>query len=129
MADKLKLKEALQRREIAMEMARLMTFMAHEEHGFQQVTVQQIAKTDQEIFARIAEHSKGRLEMTPDGTPPLNALLTIVLAEPRAERLLAQKAAEISIAKHLADADGASDSFGSKRKGDQEVQRLRDAKS
>lgn len=98
-----KLRCALQRRGLAIHMAGLMTFQVHEslalllmrEHtrdpppGYSRVTAAQLQRTDQEIFRRLADASRGILTPNPYGAMPLDALLPPVLDSATVRMLLA----------------------------------------
>jgi len=92
-----KLEKALYRRGAAMHMAALLTFEQHEklikhyfkEHladplpGYGRISLEQIARTDKEIFRRMAEETRAGLGLTASGKYPLYEVLERVRAEPR----------------------------------------------
>ena len=102
-----KLKQAFQRRGIALQMARLMTFRAHEKlinwyfreldrpalRNFEQTTLDQVLEVDQEIIVRIVEETDENLQLLDDGTMPLDALTLSIMNEPRIQMMLAQQRA------------------------------------
>ena len=71
--DHLMLRYALQRRGVALEIARLMSFKVHEKlinfffeelardalPGYSQVTLEQVRRADKEVFMRLAEKTRG----------------------------------------------------------------------
>eukprot|EP00973_Karenia_brevis_P063419 8815446-Karenia_brevis.AAC.1 len=97
-----KLRFALQRRGIALEMAELMSFKAHEEvvnwyvaelnrdpiPGHNKVSVDQVHRTDVELFTRASEMAKEDLSKTSDGALPLDGMMRKIMLEPRVQALL-----------------------------------------
>ena len=101
--DLLHLRYALQRRGIAMNLARLLTFSEHEKlmnvyfeelgreplDGYQATTIDQVKRTDREIFIRLAQRTKGGLpDAVDDKKLPLDGLLEEVMKEHRVTALL-----------------------------------------
>ena len=100
-----KLKQAFQRRGIALQMARLMTYRAHEKlvnwyfreldrpalRNFEQTTLDQVFEVDQEIVVRIVEETDEDLQLLEDGSMPLDALTLSITKEPRIQMMLAQQ--------------------------------------
>ena len=98
----LKLRAALQRRGVAMEMAQLVTYENHEKYVawlfkeltkkppefFHQVTVQQLHTVDMEVFTRLAEQTREGLDMLADGTLVLDNLLLDLLVDQRINMLI-----------------------------------------
>jgi len=92
-----KLEKALYRRGAAMHMAALLSFDQHEklikyyfkEHladplpGYGRISLEQIARTDKEIFRRMAEETRAGLSLTPSGGYPLDDVIERVRVEPR----------------------------------------------
>ena len=97
-----KLHRALQRRGIALHIARLMDFSVHEiliqwmmkEYardampGHAKVTVDQLARADEEIFVQLGDMTRAGLGLDQNGQYPLNSALERVLAQPRILMLL-----------------------------------------
>jgi hypothetical protein len=89
----LKLKLALQRRGIAMEMAGLCTYSAHQVlvdvllaefmrpplDGYTSVSLQQIQRADRQAFVKMAELTQAGLRLKPDGTLPVETAMTEVV--------------------------------------------------
>jgi hypothetical protein len=100
-ATDLKLKSALQRRGIAMEVAQLLSFEVHDKYvswlfrqlarkpftGFHQVSIQQIHELDAEVFLKLAEQTREGLDLNIDGTYRLDALLLNAMADPQVTML------------------------------------------
>ena len=101
--DLLLLKQALQRRGVAMNLARLMSFRKHEsiverffeelsrEHlpGYAQLSMDQIRRADKELFVQLADKTRAGLpEVTGDGKLPLDDLVEAVLSSHRFNALL-----------------------------------------
>ena len=97
-----KMRFALQRRGIALQIARLMGFKAHEKllawyqreldtkpySGFLGITLDQVLKTDAEIFTRAAQVCGEDLSMPADGTYPLDNVIHRIMNEPRIQALM-----------------------------------------
>eukprot|EP00973_Karenia_brevis_P015903 2175479-Karenia_brevis.AAC.1 len=97
-----KLRFALQRRGVAMQMAEIMSFKAHDEivnwfitemnrdpiPGHLKVSVDQVHRADVELFTRAAELAKEDLSKEADGTLPLDNLMRRIMVEPRVQVLL-----------------------------------------
>jgi hypothetical protein len=93
----LKMKTMLQRRGVALQMARLMSFKHHEvwvsrlfkEYnrdplpGYAKFSLAQMIRVDQELFAELAELTRGGLGLGDDGSLPLDSLLPALLASTR----------------------------------------------
>eukprot|EP00973_Karenia_brevis_P013401 1820177-Karenia_brevis.AAC.1 len=119
-----RLRFALQRRGVALQIAEIMSFRAHEEvvnwftneleretlPGHSKVTVDQVHRADIEIFTRAAELLKEDLSKREDGSLPLDNVVRKILEEPRIQALLFPYRT----------------SSGSKRESDDEVTRLRE---
>ena len=100
----LKLKIALQRRGVAMEVARLCTFKVHDQwvsylmteymreplDGFQRVSLSQVRLADAELFAKLAEWTRAGLEVTPEGDLPLDPLIPVLMHDPRIMMMMMQ---------------------------------------
>ena len=100
-ATDLKLKTALQRRGIAMEVAQLLSFEVHDKYvnwlfrqlsrkpftGFHQVSIQQIHELDTEVFLKLAEQTREGLDLNIDGTYCLDVLLLNAMADPQVTML------------------------------------------
>ena len=104
-ATDLKVKEALQRRGIAMELAQLVSFEVHNRYvawlfkqmdrkppkDFHAVTLQQIHEADEEIFLRLAEQTRDGLEVNLDGTYRLDQLLPNAMIDPQISMVIMPK--------------------------------------
>ena len=98
----LKLRFALQRRGLALQLADLMSYTVHEtivnwlfeeylrvpEDGDAKVTLLQVLRADQAIFVKLAGLTSAGLPINPDGTRILDALVPRVLVEQRITSLL-----------------------------------------
>ena len=98
----LRLKSALQRRGIALQVAGLMKYKTHmiwvdkmfREYmrdplfGYERVSLEQLARADAELFAELSELSKGCLNSTALGGLALDHLLPVAMADPRVSSLL-----------------------------------------
>ena len=98
----LKLKAALQRRGIALEVAHLLTFEIHENYvgwlfkeysrkapmGLHQINVQQLHQVDVEVFTRLADATREGLSVLPDNTYALDSLLPTLMLDPRITMLM-----------------------------------------
>ena len=97
-----RLRFTLQRRGLAMQLAKLCGFLAHEKivnflmkeynrvpppkyHG---VTLEQVHTADQEIFILLIEKTEGGFEVTPPGQYPLDKMIDEVIADWRIKSLL-----------------------------------------
>ena len=92
----------LQRRGVALQMARLASWRAHQKivrllmseytrdqpEGFAPVTIHQIHTADKEIFLAMSELTEAGLETEAPGTYPLDDVIEKVLNEPRIKALL-----------------------------------------
>lgn len=102
--DMLSAKYALQRRGLAMNIANLLTFEAHEKlvqfyfdemsreslPGFHKVGLEQIRRADREIFVRLGEETRGgftKVVLTGDEMA-LDKILSSIMVEPRIQALL-----------------------------------------
>ena len=97
-----KIRFALQRRDIAFQMGRLLSYRVHDEliswyqveldrkplPGFSTVTLDQVHRVDCEIFSRLTELVQEDLSLDEMGKPPLDTLLPIVMNEPRIQAML-----------------------------------------
>eukprot|EP00973_Karenia_brevis_P068895 9578447-Karenia_brevis.AAC.1 len=97
-----RLRFAWQRRGIALQVGKLMSFKMHEEivdwfqreidrdppPGFSRVSLEQVLQADKEIFTRAAELAKEDLSLRADGKLPLDDLILKILNEPRVQALL-----------------------------------------
>ena len=104
-ASDLKLKTALQRRGIAMELAQLISFEMHDKYvawlfkemsrramqGFHSVSTNQILEVDKEVFIKLADQTRAGLDLNVDGTFVLNALLDTIIIDPRINLLIAPR--------------------------------------
>lgn len=104
-ASDLKLRTALQRRGIAMELAHLTSFEAHEKYvvwlfkemsrkamtGFHPVSTNQILEVDKEVFSKLADQTRAGLDVNLDNTYVLSALLETIIIDPRINLLMAQR--------------------------------------
>jgi hypothetical protein len=102
MTSDLKVKQALQRRGVALEMAQLMTFEAHQkiiDHlfleimrepvpGFRNATFEQAVLADHEIWRAMAEKTTAGLLPDALGRLPLDTVIDAILASPRIALLL-----------------------------------------
>ena len=93
---------ALQGRGIVFQVAKLMSFKAHEKlfgwyqweldakpcAGFIGVTLDQVLKSDIEIFTRAAQICGEDFSMPGDGTCPLDKVILEVMREPRIQSLM-----------------------------------------
>ena len=93
----LRLERALQRRGIALQVAKLMSFKTHqlwvgklflEYHrepmrNYEKVTLEQVQDADASLFAELSELSNASLTSLIPGVYPLDALLPIAMANPR----------------------------------------------
>ena len=98
----LRLRIALQRRGIAMQAAKLLSYTVHDlwvaklfkEYfreplfGYEKTTLQQVQLADAELFAEMAELSNGSLTAVLPGILPLDIFLPRVMADPRVSTLL-----------------------------------------
>ena len=98
----LRLKIALQRRGIAMQMAKLLSFKVHDlwvsklfrEYGrepisgYEKVGLEQLRLADEELFSEMSELSGGMLTQTIMSELPLDAVLPRVMCDPRVSSLL-----------------------------------------
>ena len=101
----LRLKQALTRRGIALEMARLLSFKIHETlvdryfreldkgsvPGYHAVTVQQVHNADTEAFVQMAEMTESGLPLGADGSFPLDTVIPQILRSERFSQLLNPK--------------------------------------
>jgi hypothetical protein len=129
--DHLMLRYALQRRGVALEIARLMTFKVHEKlinfffeelardalPGYSQVTLEQVRRADKEVFMRLAEKTRGGIVQEAGDDLPLDRFLHNIIEEPRICALLFPLQGH----SRSSGADGSQH----KRGGD-EIQRLRE---
>ena len=97
-----KVRFALQRRGLAFQVARLMSFAAHEKlvawyqremdtkpyAGFVGVSLDQVLKADVEIFTRAAQVCGEDLSMPGDGSYPLDKPILQIIHEPRIQSLM-----------------------------------------
>jgi hypothetical protein len=127
--DHLMLRYALQRRGLAMDMARVMRFATHEKivaflfeelarealPGYSSISLEQVRRADKEIFNRLAELTRGGLIQTHGDDLPLDRHVEGVISEPRIAVLLLP----------LQSRGSGSDGSHAKRGGD-EIQRLRE---
>jgi hypothetical protein len=129
--DHLMLRYALQRRGVALGLARLMSFKVHEKlinfffeelardplPGYSQVTLEQVRRADKEVFLRLAEKTRGGIVQIAGDELPLDQYLDNIIEEPR-------------ICALLFPLQGHSRSSGSEgnqhKRGGDEVQRLRE---
>eukprot|EP00973_Karenia_brevis_P031338 4324886-Karenia_brevis.AAC.1 len=95
---------AMQRRGVALEIARLMTYKAHEKlvakylkairhppiEGYKGVTMQQVYLADVEAFSQAANLLKCNLSEGDDGTLPMDAILSDLLGDAQIRMLLTQ---------------------------------------
>ena len=100
----LKLRAALQRRGVALQMAKLLSYNSHEKWviklfkeyakdplpGRAKVSLDQIALADQELFIEMAELTRAGLRLTPEGKLPLEGPLIAAMAEENVKSLLVQ---------------------------------------
>ena len=100
-ATDLKLKYALQRRGVAMEIAQLLIFETHETYvnwlckqlsrrppvGFHAVSVSQVHQIDRKVFVKLADQTREGLETNTQGTHRLNALLLNLMNDPQVAML------------------------------------------
>ncbi len=129
--DHLMLKYVLQRRGLAMDMARVMKFESHEKivsfffeelarealPGYSSISLEQVRRADKEIFNRLAEKTRGGLIQTLGDDLPLDRYVEGVISEPRIAVLLLP----------LQSASRSSGAEGShSKRGGEELQRLRD---
>jgi hypothetical protein len=98
----LRLKSALQRRGIALQIAGLMTYKSHMVwvdkmfreymrdplYGYEKISLEQLARADSELFAELSELSRGQLNVSSFGKLALDALLPCAMADPRVSSLL-----------------------------------------
>jgi hypothetical protein len=98
----LKLKAALQRRGLAMEVAQLLSYETHDRYvnwlfkeltrnqpiGFHQVNIQQIHTVDQEVFTKLAELTRDGLDINNDGTFSLDVHMLNILFDPKINMLM-----------------------------------------
>jgi hypothetical protein len=103
----LRLRQALQRRGLALEIADLMRYETHELlveklfeeflreplEGYFGVATQQIQAADRHAFVRLAELCRTGVQRTPSGTYPLEAAMTVTLTKPAFSFLLMQRQA------------------------------------
>ena len=101
----LKLKTALQRRGVAMEIAQLCTFEVHDKYvnfllkemsrrqlpGFHGISSNQLLQVDSEVFIKLAEQTRSNLDLQEDGHFPLDTLLQSVMYDPRINLLIAPR--------------------------------------
>jgi hypothetical protein len=94
-ADSLELHQALTRRGLAMDLVGMMTFSVHQAYvsdlfnkiqtnpppGFQGPTTTHLLRADRAAFGRLAEWAQSGIQMRPDGTRPLDALVARVRAD------------------------------------------------
>ena len=92
----LELKTSLQRRGVAMQLANLCSFIAHEqivqhlmeEHGretlrgYSRLSLSQIQQADEHILTRLCELSSGSLQIGVGGELPLSSLIQAFLVKP-----------------------------------------------
>ena len=102
--DLLMLKYALQRRGLAFEIGRLMSFEAHEKlvnlffeelaqeplPGHTAVTLDQVRRADKHVFGRLGELTRAGFQIMPEGEYPLDRLLEADLIEPKLAQMLFQ---------------------------------------
>ena len=95
---------AMQRHEITLQIKKVMKFKTHETiikflfqkwrraplQGYRRVTAEQLFRTDQEIFARAAELTRGGLQELGDGRFALDPVIPLVLAESRIAQMMCQ---------------------------------------
>ena len=88
-----------------MEVAQLIRYEVHEKYlnwlfremarrplaGFHQVSVHQILEVDKEVSFRLAEQTRAGLDVNPDGTFVLDALLSNAMVDPRITMLVMQR--------------------------------------
>jgi hypothetical protein len=129
--DHLMLRYALQRRGVALEIARLMSFKVHEKlinfffeelardslPGYAQVTLEQVRRADKEVFMRLAEKTRGGIVQAAGDERPLDCFVDGIISEPRICALL------FPLQGH--SRSSGSEGGQSKRGGD-EIQRLRE---
>ena len=98
----LKLQWSFQRRGIAFDRCGLLSWARHERWvttmlntlsrpsppGFSQVKVEQLVRADRELFTLLAQEHRGSLKATGGGAPPLDALLTNMITDPRVTMFL-----------------------------------------
>lgn len=98
----LKIKTMLQRRGVALQMARLMSFKLHETWvsrlfkelsrdplpGYAKFSLAQMIRVDQEFFAELAELTRAGLGLSDDGSLPLDPLVPTLMASTRIGCLL-----------------------------------------
>jgi hypothetical protein len=101
-SDMLKIKTLLQRRGVALQMARLMSYKGHEKWvaklfkelqrdplpGYAKFSLAQASRVDQELFAELAEVTRGSLGLKSDGSYPLDSLVEKIMVEQRIACLL-----------------------------------------
>ena len=131
--DLLMLKYALQRRGLAFELGRLMSFEAHEKlvnflfeelsqdplPGHASVSLDQVRRADKHVFGRLGEMTRAGFQIMPEGEYLLDKLLEVVLVEPK----LAQMLFQIQSGRRPNSDDTGADN---KRNNDGEVARLRE---
>ena len=98
----LKLQWSFQRRGIAFDRCGLVSWAVHERWittilgtlsrpsppGFSSVKTEQIVRADRELFTLLAQEHRGTLKATGGGAPPLDALLTTMITDPRVTMFL-----------------------------------------
>ena len=98
----IKLQWCWQRRGLAMDQCRLLSWEIHDawvhqlfctlSHpappGFQQVKVEQLVRADRELWTLLAQDVKGSLKPTPTGDIPLDAMVSRLCHDPRITRFL-----------------------------------------
>jgi hypothetical protein len=131
--DLMAMRYALQRRGLAMEVSKLMTFRAHEKvvntffealsrnpvPNYAAVTIEQVRRTDKEIFMRLAELTRSGFAQTGDPEKlPLDDPVMMVIDEPRIQALLFELP--------LGTGSAGSNRGGQKRGNEDNEQRLRE---
>ena len=99
LSGELQIRQALQRRALAYDLARLCDFSAmelyHEElfflltrsppQGCLYVTMAQVRESDKQLFVRLAEKTRGALTARPDGSKPLQVQLEALKSHPQVQ--------------------------------------------
>jgi hypothetical protein len=130
----LKIKSALQRRGLAMDVAGLCSFARHHElidilmeefmrkplEGYAALSIQQVMRADRHAFVKMAEMTAAGLKRRADGTLPVETALSAVIATTHFQFLLMQLPGKAAGAQGSAEPP-APDKLAKKRKHEEEV--------
>ena len=134
------LRYTLQRRGLAFDIADLMAYEEHQKIvdgllteylrpaplGYADITIEQLSRTDREIFKRLQSKCRGGIRRGTDGSRPLEVHLDSVLADPRVRMLLMPLQAKHS-SQGESEQGGRQRSRSRSRKGKSRNERKREA--